>query len=492
MKRNIITWIIILVVIVGGWALFVKDSTLPITEVASSETSSINVVATLSPEQPVAGEPTTLDLSFTNLDGSIASDLMTHHARRVHVVFVGQDFSSIGHIHPEDFTEVTDAVIESGKYSVDYTFPKAGKYIVGVDVMNSTGAIGKQFIINVKGTPKMERVVEKDLRTEKCFSGYPEDGTDRYVQPVMTSEAETECPNGYRVTFSTSVDTVTAGEEVRLSYHIEKDGKPVMDLEPFLDAPLHLAIVPATLSTLLHRHGEVAVVDTHMESMEGGMSDVGHMMEIGEIDTTGIHIMADGSVMLGNGEMLEEAHVTEAGMISLPDGTMVKPTMDLRSGGDTMESDNHMDMGHMHHAPVPSAFGPDLVSEGITFSEAGLYQVLAQAQHNGNIIYSNFMVNVEKPFSENNASVFDLTLVEQNLSTEVVTVNEGDNVIFRVSTDEEGEFHIAGYEIERGVEPSNVTEVRFTAHQAGRYNLELHPEGTEDDVVIGALVVNPK
>lgn len=44
----------------------------------------------------------------------------------------------------------------------------------------------------------------------------------------------------------------------------------------------------------------------------------------------GIHIMSDGTVMLGNGEVLEDATVTSEGMIELSDGTEIKPVMDLR------------------------------------------------------------------------------------------------------------------------------------------------------------------
>lgn len=61
-----------------------------------------------------------------------------------------------------------------------------------------------------------------------------------------------------------------------------------------------------------------------------------------ETDLSGIHIMADGSVMLGDGDILEGATVTEDGMIMLPDGDLVEPVMDMREGGD-MEDMDHMD-----------------------------------------------------------------------------------------------------------------------------------------------------
>lgn len=50
-----------------------------------------------------------------------------------------------------------------------------------------------------------------------------------------------------------------------------------------------------------------------------------------ELDLSGIHIMPDGSVMLGNGETLFDAYVTPEGMIVLGDGREVDPVIDMRS-----------------------------------------------------------------------------------------------------------------------------------------------------------------
>lgn len=44
----------------------------------------------------------------------------------------------------------------------------------------------------------------------------------------------------------------------------------------------------------------------------------------------GIHIMADGTIMLGNGEEVEDATITDDDMIELADGTILEPEMDLR------------------------------------------------------------------------------------------------------------------------------------------------------------------
>ncbi len=44
----------------------------------------------------------------------------------------------------------------------------------------------------------------------------------------------------------------------------------------------------------------------------------------------GIHIMSDGTIMLGNGDVVEGATITDDGMIELEDGTLLEPEFDLR------------------------------------------------------------------------------------------------------------------------------------------------------------------
>lgn len=47
-------------------------------------------------------------------------------------------------------------------------------------------------------------------------------------------------------------------------------------------------------------------------------------------DYAGIHVMSDGTIMLGDGSELETATITDEGMIMLEDGTLLEPVYDLR------------------------------------------------------------------------------------------------------------------------------------------------------------------
>ncbi|MHB1086571.1 MAG: cupredoxin domain-containing protein [Minisyncoccota bacterium] len=103
-----------------------------------------------------------------------------------------------------------------------------------------------------------------------------------------------------------------------------------------------------------------------------------------------------------------------------------------------------------------------------------------------------------------------LSLVERVLDPNIVTVSQGDQVIIKVMSDENGEFHISGYEIENEVMIGEELSFSFVADKAGRYNFELHPKAegvaveydtkttkdasaaVEEDIVVGAFVVNPR
>ncbi|GEM_PF-3915592 len=92
-----------------------------------------------------------------------------------------------------------------------------------------------------------------------------------------------------------------------------------------------------------------------------------------------------------------------------------------------------------------------------------------------------------------------LSLAERKLTPDTVSVTEGETATIKATSDEKGEFHVSGYEIETFMPtPGSAIEFTFTADKPGRFNLEFHPGSTAEaaaaaeDIVIGALVVNPR
>lgn len=198
------------------------------------------------PKEINVGERTGLTFMVKDKDGNTVTDLQRHHARMFHVVIVSEDMNILGHIHPEDFPENAKEDLV-----VYFTFPKAGKYVIGLNAMDTRGMISRQFIINAMGKPKMEGVQE-GLSTRRSFPSYALGENDRYTDAVTI--------DGGRGDYDVSIAmpyAIVAEEEATIVYNFKKDGHEVQDFVPYLDAPLHAAVVSSELDTFVHEHGDV-------------------------------------------------------------------------------------------------------------------------------------------------------------------------------------------------------------------------------------------
>lgn len=75
-----------------------------------------------------------------------------------------------------------------------------------------------------------------------------------------------------------------------------------------------------------------------------------------------------------------------------------------------------------------------------------------------------------------------------------IEVSKGDEVTIQVTSDQAGQVHVHGYEIEKPIEPGKPLTVAFTADLDGKYEIEQHFEtnGEETgDTQIADLTVNP-
>lgn len=174
------------------------------------------------------GVPETLTVSITDAGGRPAQDLAMTHDRAMHVIIAGSDFTVFSHIHPEDFGPITDEMKRTAQYHVSYIFPKSGRYIVGIDFAVKDRAYSRHFIIDVAGGPGMGATA-KDFLRQKKFGAYD-------------------------VTLTT-VPEIIAGKETALIYRFNKDGAPVGDLEPYIAAVMHVAVISVDLKQFIHDHG---------------------------------------------------------------------------------------------------------------------------------------------------------------------------------------------------------------------------------------------
>ena len=156
---------------------------------------------TPNPDTVQVGTPTSLTFHLTDAKGEPFTDLLVHHERVLHVLIVSENLQIIGHVHPEDF-ESRDMLAElAGHYTVRFTFPAAGRYIVAIDVMTADAEFSKYLYVDVKGTPKMPEM-PSDFRRAKTVRGYTDEGGDRYTKAVSVTETEghgrsgVSCENG--------------------------------------------------------------------------------------------------------------------------------------------------------------------------------------------------------------------------------------------------------------------------------------------------------
>ena len=199
------------------------------------------------PAELKAGSEAKILFTVRDGEGKPLQDLQITHDRLVHVVIASADFTVFAHIHPDEFGPITDEMKKKAEYPVRFTFPKAGQYIVAVDTAAKDDLISEHFTVDVGGGPKMGTFT-KDLSREKKFGDLS-------------------------VTLSTVPETITAGKEATLKYMIRKDGVPVTDLEPYLAATMHAAIISSDLESFMHEHGELPGASMGHEHM-------GHMMHM--------------------------------------------------------------------------------------------------------------------------------------------------------------------------------------------------------------------
>jgi len=191
----------------------------------------VSVDIETTPSQLKAGSPAEILFIMRDAAGRPLQGLTAMHERLMHVVIASADFSVFAHIHPEDFGPITEEMRKKAEYPVQFTFPKAGEYIIAIDSAAAGRHFSEHFTVDVAGKPKMGTYKE-DLSRERRFGDY-------------------------QVTFSSIPGRIVAGKEAVLKYVIKRDGEPVKDLEPYLAAPMHVAIISSDLDDFIHAHGEI-------------------------------------------------------------------------------------------------------------------------------------------------------------------------------------------------------------------------------------------
>ena len=186
------------------------------------------------PATLVPNVPTTLTFTLRDYQGNPVQDLVLDHNRILHVVIASKDFSVFAHIHAEDLGPITPEMLKTAEFSTHYTFPKPGEYLVSVDYSERAYIFSDQFYLNVGSSSMMSA-------------------------PASESFSLQENIDGYDVTLKTSPARLKAGAPATLDYHIEKNGMPFTEMNPYLAVPMHISIIRDDLMGFLHIHGLLPV-----------------------------------------------------------------------------------------------------------------------------------------------------------------------------------------------------------------------------------------
>lgn len=186
------------------------------------------------PSEPVvAGKPSTLTIRLTNGAGRPVDQLQVVHEKKLHFLIMSRDLTFFAHEHPQRQSE--------GVQTLPFTFPRPGEYVLFGDY---TPEGASQVVSSTRLTvPGASAMKDPQLKADDL--------------------AHTRRVGAYEV----KLDQKVAGGQTTLAFSLTKNGKPVVDLQPYLGALGHLVVVDPTASTLLHSHpmgaGEPGKVTFH-------------------------------------------------------------------------------------------------------------------------------------------------------------------------------------------------------------------------------------
>lgn len=176
---------------------------------------------TTDPATPDANTKTRLVLDPRSPAGGREERLAIVHEKPLHLLIVSKDLAFFAHEHPEREAD--------GTYAIDFGFPEPGEYVLFGD-FTPEGASGQvvRTPITVEGAAPPPRPLVVDARsTAKRFG---------------------------ELTVGLGPEPIQAEAETTLAFTIERDGKPIEDLRPYLGALGHCVVIDESATVFLHSH----------------------------------------------------------------------------------------------------------------------------------------------------------------------------------------------------------------------------------------------
>jgi len=192
------------------------------TDNAAGSGRSFDMQLTTTPATLQAGQP--VKLSFRPIDKAAPTapvPLAVVHDKKMHLIIVSRDLREFYHEHPEFGAD--------GTYSVPFTFPSGGDYVLFQDY-----------------TPEGDR---HQLGRQDVSVAGPPRAAVKYDRDVMSWQG----PDGYQAALSFD-KPVAAGTPLALRVKLTRSGQPITDLDQYLGALGHMVILSEDTRQYLHVH----------------------------------------------------------------------------------------------------------------------------------------------------------------------------------------------------------------------------------------------
>jgi hypothetical protein len=230
-------------------------------------TAKYDLVLSTEPKAPSVKAKTRLVFDPRSGDQRVQT-LAVVHEKPLHLIVVSRDLSFFAHEHPERQAD--------GTYALDFTFPAPGDFVLFGD-FTPEGATGQ--IVRMPVTVEGEAAPAKPLAVDdrgrpKAFGG---------------------------LSVALAPPSIAAGAETTLAFTLEKDGKPVNGLRPYLGAMGHCVVIDETATKFLHSHPQETETSgpSNVVAFQTVFADPGKYKVWGQFDVGGQMLVADFVVDVG-------------------------------------------------------------------------------------------------------------------------------------------------------------------------------------------------
>ncbi|TSC78945.1 MAG: hypothetical protein G01um101429_621 [Parcubacteria group bacterium Gr01-1014_29] len=216
-------------------------------EVREGLVVNLHVLPGTSTTIPTVGIPVMLDFWVNEKPGDrpiLADRLEYGHEKLMHVIGVRDDMNEFFHIHPQPIM-FEGELADTGVFSIDYVFANPGRYKVWSEIKKDdvTHTVGhKPFIVEGEGPTDEKRVT--------------------FARSVVVS--------GYQVVLAAN-EPIGKGVDHDLYFDIHDAQGNEVEVEPYLGADMHLALIKDDWSEFIHAHPVTSQTSngTHPEDSGG-------------------------------------------------------------------------------------------------------------------------------------------------------------------------------------------------------------------------------